>query len=209
MRDEVRLFLMDKAPELAEHLTQPEWVARLAYLSCIFDELNSVNLSLQGDNTNILSLNDKIHAFTRKVERWAARVEKGRIDMFSELRDFMEENELSVNIIKRSITAHLRALHERFKKYFPEETEPEQYDWIRSPFTVRAAPHLSSQLEDALMELSSDRTLKTAFDSMSLAEFWISVEREYPQLHKAAMDVLIQFGSTYLCEKTFSALTYI
>ena len=53
------------------------------------------------------------------------------------------------------------------------------------------------------------RTLKAAFDSLPLAEFWISVEKEYPQLYKAAMELLMQFGSTCLCEKTFSALAYI
>ena len=44
---------------------------------------------------------------------------------------------------------------------------------------------------------------------MSEIQSKISVEKEYPQLYTAAMDVLIQFGSTCLCEKTFSALTYI
>ncbi len=37
-------------------------------------------MSLQGENTNIMSLNDKIHAFKRKLERWTERVEMGRID---------------------------------------------------------------------------------------------------------------------------------
>ncbi len=111
--------------------------------------------------------------------------------------------------MKKSITTHLQALLEHFNRYFPEETAPEQYDWIRSPFTVTRENHLTSDLEDALVELSSDRTLKTMFNSKTLAEFWISVEREYPQLSKAAMDVMMQFCTTYLCEKTFSALTYI
>ena len=75
--------------------------------------------------------------------------------------------------------------------------------------TITTASHLSAGMEEALIELSCDRTLKTDFDSKTLAEFWISVEREYPQLSKAAMDVLTPFGSTYLCEQTFSALTYI
>lgn len=42
-----------------------------------------------------------------------------------------------------------------------------------------------------------------------LSEFWISVEREYPQLSNAAMDVLMTFGTTYFCEKTLSTLTYL
>ncbi|KAJ4934286.1 hypothetical protein JOQ06_007085 [Pogonophryne albipinna] len=124
----------------------------------------------------------------------------GRIDMFPELEEFIEENDLSVNSVKKSITTHQQALLEHFNKYFPEEAAPEKYDWIRSPFSVTTASHLSSDMEDALTELSSDRTLKTAFNAKTLAEFWISVEREYPQLSKAAMDVLTPFGSTYLMD---------
>ncbi|XP_070407990.1 SCAN domain-containing protein 3-like [Nothobranchius furzeri] len=156
---------------------------RLAHLACIFDKLNGLNTSVQVENANIVSLNDKINAFKRKLDRWAAR---------------------------GFITMHLQTLLEHFIKFFAEEKAPEKYDWIRSPFTVTSTHHLSSDIEDALVELSSDRTLKSAFNSKMLAaEFWISVEREYPQLSKAAIDILMPFGSTYLCEKTFSTLTYI
>ena len=59
-------------------LTEPGFVGRLAYLSCIFVKLNALNLSLQlGDNTDILALNDKNQRITRKVELWTARVEMG------------------------------------------------------------------------------------------------------------------------------------
>lgn len=209
LRDEVRIFLTDQRSPLADHLSDADWVTRLAYLSCIFEKLNGLNVSLQGENTNILYLNDKVQAFARKLVRWRERVEMGRIDMFSELEEFMEENALSVNSIKASITAHLQSLLDHFHKYFPEGDAPDQYDWIRSPFNVTTANHLASDMEDALIELSTDRTLRTAFDGKTLDEFWVSVALEYPQLSKAALDVLMQFGSTYLCEKTFSALTYI
>lgn len=119
LRDELRLFLMEHESQLADHLTDPDWLTRLAYLSCIFEKLNGLNMSLQGENTSIMSLNDKIQAFTRKLERWTERVEMGRIDMFSELDEFIEENELSVNIVKTSITTHLQALLEHFNRYFP------------------------------------------------------------------------------------------
>nr|XP_054597196.1 protein FAM200A-like [Nothobranchius furzeri] len=183
---------------------------RLAHLACIFDKLNGLNTSVQVENANIVSLNDKINAFKRKLDRWAARVKTGCFDMFPELEEFMEENDLCVNTVKGFITMHLQTLLEHFIKFFAEEKAPEKYDWIRSPFTVTSTHHLSSDNEDALVELSSDRTLKSAFNSKMLAaEFWISVEREYPQLSKAAIDILMPFGSTYLCEKTFSTLTYI
>ena len=36
-----------------------------------------------------------------------------------------------------------------------------------------------------------------------------SVEREYHELGKCALNELLPFGSTYMCEVTFSALTHI
>ncbi len=171
LRDEVRLFLMEPGPQLTDHLTDPDWIKRLAYSSCIFERLNGLNMSSQSENTSILSLYDKIHAFKRKVERWTARVEMARTDMFPELDEFMEENDASVNTVKKSIATHLQALLEHCNKYFPEETAPEKYAWMRSPFTAMTTSHLSPDMEDALVEMSSDRTLKTDFNSTMLAEF--------------------------------------
>ena len=74
LRDEVRLFLMEHGSQLADHLTDPDWLTRLAYPSCIFDRLNGHNLSLQGENTTIMSMSDKIRTFKRKADLWPARV---------------------------------------------------------------------------------------------------------------------------------------
>jgi hypothetical protein len=208
LRSEVRTFLSDANSAFAHHLTDSEWIARLAYLSCIFDKLNMLNLSLQGLNTNILTLSDKVNAFTKKLQRWAVRAESGDFEMFSELREFLEEEDVNVNSLKASINVHLQSLLEKFHQYFPTGNV-ENYDWIRQPFTSCSSNDLSSELEDALLELSSDRTIQTSFASKSLDEFWLSVAQEYPRLSKAAMDILTPFGSTYLCEKTFSSLAYI
>ena len=117
---------------------------------------------------------------------------------------------LKKKIVKQSILNHLQDLTQWFGKYFPEDTDLQKHDWILSPFTVSSTRHLSAELIDALDDLSSDRSLKIAFDNKrSLAEFWISVEQEYSQLSAAAMNVLLPFGTTYLCEMTFFALSYI
>ena len=210
LRDEVYLFLMDRKHELAANLTDPDWIVKLLYLSCIFEKLNSLNLSLQGESMNILTANSKIEAFKKKLKHWADLLESGKMDMFSDLNDFLEENELNQNIVKQSILNHLQDLTQWFDKYFPKNTNPERYDWILSPFTVPSTCHLSTELIEALDDLASDHSLKIAFDNKrSLTEFWISVEKEYPGLSEAAMIVLLPFGTTYLCEMTFSALSYI
>ncbi|KAJ3581018.1 hypothetical protein NHX12_000609 [Muraenolepis orangiensis] len=127
--------------------------------------------------------------------------------MFSELHDFLE-SDMNANSLKESITCHLRSLLDKFNQYFlTENVEP--FDWVRQPFTNCSSNNLPSELEDALIELSSDRTLQASFASKTLDEFWLSVVQEYPGLSKAAMDILTPFGSTYLCENTFSSLAYI
>lgn len=44
---------------------------------------------------------------------------------------------------------------------------------------------------------------------VSLAHFWLSVETKFPHLSKKALQVLILFTSSYLCECGFSAFTSI
>lgn len=68
LRDELRMFLLDCASSYAEYFSDPKWLAHLAYLSDIFDRLNTLNSSLQGPNSNILSMSDKIEGFMRKLE---------------------------------------------------------------------------------------------------------------------------------------------
>lgn len=58
-------------------------------------------------------------------------------------------------------------------------------------------------------DLVSDPTLKNSFDSVSLEEFWLSVEAEYKELSDKAMNKLLQFSTTYLCESAFSTMTLV
>ena len=145
LRDEVYLFLTDRKHELAANLTDLDWIVKLLYFSCIFEKLNSLNLSLQGESMNILTANSKIEAFKKKLKHWADLLESGKMDMFSDLNDFLEENELNQNIVKQSIVNHLQDLTQWFDKYFPTNTNPEKYDWILSPFTVPSTCYGATQ----------------------------------------------------------------
>ena len=64
--------------------------------------------------------------------------------------------------------------------------------------------------KESLIDLSCDDSLKVKFQlSLSRPHFWLSVKNEYPSLSEKAMKILIQFSTTYLCEKTFSSVTVI
>ena len=42
-----------------------------------------------------------------------------------------------------------------------------------------------------------------------MTEFWIGTRTEFPTIADMALNVLLPFNTTYLCEVTFSALTHI
>ena len=47
------------------------------------------------------------------------------------------------------------------------------------------------------------------FREKETSEFWISIYEQYPQLAQKAVEILLPFGSSYLYELGFSALTQI
>lgn len=82
---------------------------------------------------------------------------------------------------------------------------------MRNPFTEfsTSTKNLLSLQEEELIELQCDRTLKMKFNEVLLDKFWISVKREYPVISVKALNVLLQFSTSYLCEQAFSCLTII
>jgi len=57
-------------------------IAQLLYFFCILGKLNDLSLSLQNVSFNILTVNNKIKAFKKKIQHWTDRVESGRMDIF-------------------------------------------------------------------------------------------------------------------------------
>ena len=66
LRDELLIFLNQHNESMAHFFTDEIWVARLSYLADNFNILNSLNLSLQGPDTNVLKTHDKVDAFQKK-----------------------------------------------------------------------------------------------------------------------------------------------
>ena len=83
--------------------------------------------------------------------------------------------------------------------------------WIIDPFVANIEESkLSINEKESLIDLSCKDSLEVKFQSsLSRPHFWLSVKNEYPSLSKKAMKILIQFSTTYLCEKTFSSVIVI
>ena len=68
---------------------------------------------------------------------------------------------------------------------------------------------LTAAEEEKLIEISMDNALKLQVKDRSLSNFWAYLQADFPELSKKAMKVLMPFVTTYLCEKSFSALVYL
>jgi len=62
----------------------------VAYLADIFGSLNSLKASMQGPNTNLISLTDKVSGFVSKLEIWQCRVSARNIDNLFQLKTFLQ-----------------------------------------------------------------------------------------------------------------------
>ncbi|XP_046975180.1 protein FAM200B-like [Vanessa cardui] len=73
--DDAQLICYRESHEDAENFNNTDFIIKLAYLCDIFNKLNDLNKSLQGNNTHILQLADKITGFQKKLLFWKRKLE--------------------------------------------------------------------------------------------------------------------------------------
>lgn len=210
LREEVRQFL-DGQSMLVETLDAPMFIQRLGYLVDIFSLLNGLNVSLQGPGLNVVTARGKLNAFIEKISLWNRRVQAGNLTDFPSFEKYLSlcsNGERSVLISE--ISEHLGMLAGAFDGYFaPSELHTEDM-WILNPFLYNC-DDLSDHdtMKPDLIELRSDENLKMIHSSKSLEDFWCSIVPSYPKLSERALNVLLPFSTTYLCESGFSTLLSI
>ena len=62
---------MQGKDDLLSHFNKVLWEPRLAYLADIFEQLNRLNLKLQGKEKNVFHLMDSLRGFLVKLQKWA------------------------------------------------------------------------------------------------------------------------------------------
>ena len=105
------------------------------------------------------------------------------------------------------IDDHISNLEKKMKDYFPISESSSA--WIYQPFIAELNDNQQLNILEQHLELQSSQAAKTKFSSSSLIEFWCSMLQEYRELAKRALEALILFHTTYLCEAAISALVNI
>ena len=146
--------------------------------------------------------------FKLSLNLWKNYVAKGNLEMFQQLQGLKSED--GYQQISSLIQKHLEELQIKIEHYFPS-LSIQEFDWVRDPFSECSTHpnNLNLREEEKLCVLQSDHTLKMRFTDLSLDKFWISVKKEFPAIHRKAINILLQFSNSYMCEQAFSHLTSI
>ncbi|XP_036358063.1 zinc finger BED domain-containing protein 5-like [Octopus sinensis] len=211
LREEVAIFLEDKS-DFAKYLHDKEFVLRLTYLADIFSKLNDLNLYLQGtEGISIFAIHEKIRGFMKKLVLWKNHINNQNYDCFETFETFVMENKAKVDdglIIE--ISEHLNKLNESFEFYFHKEMNTmQQKRWIMNPFQPDVTTGISTKVDEELIDLSEDSSLKMTFNTQKLVQFWASLQTSYPIISTEALKVLLPFTSSYISEAGFSAMVGI
>jgi hypothetical protein len=62
---------------------------------------------------------------------------------------------------------------------------------------------IADDLQDNIIDMTTDLRFQTIFKEKSLSEFWCEVSKDYPSLGRSAVTALLPFGSTYLAKELF------
>ena len=194
------------------------WLAKLSCLCSIFEKTNQLNLSLQGNGSNVFEVGSKIEAFKQKLKLWQWKVSICDFSDFQSLNNFMQtcKWEIKTTNLESTITStvhkHLEVLQQNFGVYFSEDNYLSMNSllWIAQPFTNEDFD--LEYLTNKLIELRSDLVKKAEFKTFTnYTDFWVSLlsNLEYQTLAQKTISILVRMPSAYPCEQEFSSLVQI
>ncbi|MBN3299698.1 GTD2B protein, partial [Amia calva] len=207
LRTEVKTFMEEGRLHVPE-LDDSQWVMDLAFLVDITQEL--CNLKLQGPGQLVTIAFDNVKALSTKLRLWKTQHTEKNLSHFPACRYFVEGGTpFSGEEYAAAIEKLLQEFDQRFADF---KTHASIFQMFADPFSVDvdSAP---SVLQMELIDLQCNTELKAKFREAQgkadmIGQFLRELPPSFPELSKMFKWIMCLFGSTYLCEKLFSTMTF-
>ncbi|XP_042306980.1 general transcription factor II-I repeat domain-containing protein 2A-like [Sceloporus undulatus] len=205
---EIAAFLVSKNKEVPE-LNDAEWKWHLAFLTDVTEFLNGLNVELKRKGKLICDMYASVKSFELKLGLLIKQVNEGHFSHFPTTQNLSAEKPL-VAFPTKTCVELLEKLQSEFQARFKELHLHEQgIQLFRNPFSIDIE-NVDSIYQMELCDLHSCDSLKDAFKSSSLLNFYASLPSEkYPNIRNHARKMATIFGSTYVCEQTFSRMKHL
>uniref|UniRef100_K7G8U0 SPIN-DOC-like zinc-finger domain-containing protein n=1 Tax=Pelodiscus sinensis TaxID=13735 RepID=K7G8U0_PELSI len=211
LRKEIGEFLETKGQPMRE-LSDPIWLADLGFLVDITKHLNVLNTSLQGKDAAVNQLYSHLKAFGTKLQLFIRQLSQTQPNTihFSALQEIMNSfPQDNISAQTSRYAADIASLTGEFKRRFQDFAAIEkEISLFSSPFSVdpEDAP---DQLQLIELILDCVPILVQIYQQLSLVNFYRQLDKSrFQEIRTLAKKMLSLFGSTYMCEKTFSAMNF-
>ncbi|XP_071398745.1 general transcription factor II-I repeat domain-containing protein 2A-like, partial [Centroberyx affinis] len=203
LKAEIREFCEKKGKDIPE-LSDEDWMADFAFAVIVTALMNELNTKLQGKGLFVHEMHSLVKAFMRKMQFLSSQLESNTLTHMQTLK----EDTPSADHLRR-YSSMLGALHGEFSRRFEDlRIIEDEMHMISSPFTC-SVDNAPSDVQLELIDLQSDAVLAEHFKSGSLLDFYSSLKEEnFPNMRRHAQKMLVLFGSTYICEQTFSMMKF-
>jgi hypothetical protein len=202
-------------------MNEDAFMFKVAFLCDIFGYMNELNVKLQGRKHNVADLADNISAFRRKLELFDVDISSKKLLHFPTLKTAIADKLMNADlaIMSQFIQQLSRNFEERFDNNF--KIDKQILLLLRDPFAIDVAGGISHEVTTCfsfvdesifqlhLVDLQSDEALKVKHATLDVEDFWIVHAIKYPIVRDVALTLLTMFGSTYVCESTFSIMNYV
>lgn len=206
LRKEVIEFVetnLKNGAEYLEELKSTQYSVNLAFLTDITGYLSILNLSLQGQNKNVMDLVTTVKGFKQKLTLLLSFVQKNDLTHFQNCKTLQDEG-MEVNLC--AFVGFMESIIENISSRF---TDFQKIESLVNMFCNPMTCDLEQQAAEHMMELCDLQADVTVPLETGL-QFWKAISGEkYPTLKKAMLKLCCIFGSTYMCECSFSTMKAI
>jgi len=168
-------------------LANNHFIFRLAYLADIIEQINKVNLKLQGRGRKSVDFIDTLSAFVEKFDNCERAAQTGHFVVFENLSTAAGD-EVNADIASE-VVQHLGGLREEFVLYFPEIINTNS-DWVKNLFVV-PVKNFADCMQDVLIHLRNDSGIKYFFETNTICYFGLKVTDSYPNVGEALIKLLL------------------
>ncbi|UYV72933.1 EPM2AIP1 [Cordylochernes scorpioides] len=204
LRAVIGIFLNEKHRPLTE-LQNNAWLWKLAFYVDLTKHVNELNLRLQGENQHLPDLYTNIKSFRMKLILFQSQLRSKCFSHFKtcEIFSHTTETEFPIDFAIETLSALEINFDARFSDF---DAIANQINIFQNPFDADIET-LDPELQMEMIDLQCSDIIKNKYENSSLLEFYKSLPlTQFDNLHKFARGLFSVFGTTYLCEKTFSKM---
>lgn len=204
LKDYICTFLQQRNDSNFPELHNDNWLNDFAFTVAILKHLNALNLQLQGKNLFVHDMHKNVIQFIQNLGKWHGEIEMENLESFPNFNT--RQSNLSNYI---DYLNNICDLHNDFcSRFLDFELIVCEMNAISSPFSadVNNSP-IAIQLD--LIELQANRSFEERFQNESIESFYNSLDdRCFKNIKNLAKKMFSIFGSTYICESTFSKMKF-